>query len=132
MNSPAKDITSYLGTSASGTGLTEATNLFYNKMPDTPDAVVSVHDTGGGAPSSSAEKLEYPTVQVLIRGAKMGYDTGYATAEDVKNALHKLVKQTINSTTYISIWATTDIFFLENDSDDRPIFSINFRIYRTS
>ncbi|MCP4475384.1 MAG: hypothetical protein GY821_12630 [Gammaproteobacteria bacterium] len=131
MNSSATDISSYLA-SVSSLVLTETTNLFIGREPDTPDEVVTVFDTGGGELSSGTEKNEFPTVQVRVRGVRIiGYADAYSTTEDIKNTLHKLAT-TINSTVYQGIWASSDIIFLGHDDNDRAVFTINFRIQRTA
>jgi len=132
MNSSAEDIATILETSSAGTGLTVGTDLFVSREPDTPDAVVSVFDTGGGEPSSGIERYDFPTVQVRVRGDKMDYENAYVTMESIKTALHKYANQTVNGTKYIAIWASSDIFSLGYDENDRPLLTLNFRIHRTA
>lgn len=130
MNSSAEDMSSILASAIAS--LTENTNLFISREPSEPDAVVSVFDTGGGEPSSGTENNEFPTIQVRVRGAKMDYETAYALIDSIKTVLHNLASQTINSTKYIGVWASSDIIPLGYDASDRPILTINFRIHRTA
>ena len=132
MNSPAEDVSAILALSSSATGLAEGTDLFISREPTTPDAVVTVFDTGGFAPASSTERNEFPTVQVRVRGRRMGYDIAYSTMNTIKGVLHKFKNTTINSTVYQGIWASSDIISLGYDDSDRPILTLNFRIHRTA
>jgi hypothetical protein len=133
MNSPAEDVSAILALSSSATGLTEGTDLFISREPSSPDVVVTVFDTGGGEPASTDVKYEFPTVQVRARGTAItGYSGVYSTLDTVKGVLHKFKNQTINSTKYIGIWASSDIISLGYDSNERPILTLNFRIHRTA
>lgn len=131
MNSVSEDIKDILELSASGLTLTFATDLFVSKEPDTPDAAVTIYD-GVGGPPDVQHRLDYPGVQVRIRGARNnGYAAAYSLAEDIKLVLNGYAGKIINSTTYVLIRATTDILFLGYDDNDRPMFVINFDIIRT-
>jgi|19_taG_2_1085344.scaffolds.fasta_scaffold04549_5 hypothetical protein len=133
MNSPAVDISAILVLSASASGLTEGRDLFISRMPSIPDAAVAIIDTGGFEPASSTERNEYPTVQVMVRGTiNTGYATAYSTMNTIKGVLHKFNNQTINSTLYQGIWASSDIISLGYDENDRPTLTLNFRIHRTA
>jgi len=126
MNAPSQDIKDILV--ADGIG-TFGTDLFVSKQPSTPDAVVTVYDTGGFAPEGMTAD-HYPTVQMLIRGDQNSYRTTYTKAESVRDSLHRLHDETWNSTKYIAIWAMSDIIFVGYDENERPEFSINFRMHR--
>lgn len=130
MNSSAEDISSVLA--SAGLGLTEGTNLYISREPDSPAAVVTLFDTGGSEPSSGTEKNEFPTIQVRVRGTVMNYETAYDLIDSIKSTLHNLASQTINSTKYIGVWASSDIIALGYDASDRPILTLNFRIHRTA
>jgi hypothetical protein len=132
MNSSAEDMSSVLVLSSSALSLIEGGDLFISREPDSPDAVVTIYDTGGGEPSSGTEKNEFPTIQVRVRGAVMDYEGAYNLIDSIKNVLHNLASQTINGTKYIGVWASSDIIHLGYDTSDRPIFTLNFRIHRTA
>lgn len=129
MNSPAVDISAILALAA--LSLTEGTDLFISREPTSPNAVVTIFDTGGLEPASSTENNEFPTVQVRVRGAS-DYDVAYGLINDIKNVLHKLHGQTVNATLYQGIWASSDIIPLGYDENDRPTLTLNFRIHRTA
>lgn len=129
MNAPSKDIAGILAATSS-VALTAGTDLFTNIMPETPDACVSVYDSGGDPPEPSFT-YKYPTVQVRIRGDKGDQSPAYAQAEACQDALNGTENYTINSTRYIGIWGVGDIMFIGYDDNNRPIFTVNFRIHRT-
>ena len=134
MNSPSQDIKDLLEASSAATGLTFATDLFVGQEPDgggVADKVVTVYDTGGGEPDPN-RSLKEPTIQVRVRGDKFGYQAGYTLAETVFDVLHGVKNTTVNSTRYVHIIATSDILYLGFDKNNRPMFTMNFRIIRTA
>jgi hypothetical protein len=134
LNAPSQDIKDLLEASSSGTGLTFGTNLFVSQEPDgggVVDKVVSIFDTGGGEPDTN-RTLKTPTVMVRVRGNRFGYQEGYTLAELILDTLHAVKNTTVNSTRYVYIIAQSDIIFLDYDKNNRPSWSINFRIMRTS
>jgi len=134
MNAPARDIKDLLEASSAGTGLTFGTNLFVSQEPDgagVADRVVTVYDTGGGE-LDTKRTLKTPTVMVKVRGNRHGYQNGYTLAELITTTLHAVENTTVNSTRYVYIIATSDINFLGYDKLNRPSWSVNFRIMRTS
>lgn len=128
MNSTAQDIKDILV--ADGIG-TFGTDLFVSLEPSSPDACVTVFDSGG-FDSEANYVYDRPTVMVRIRGDVFGYQAAWTKAESVKNSLHGLTNETHNGTRYVGIWCVGDIGFLEYDGENRPIFSVNFRVHRTA
>lgn len=63
---------------------TIATNLFINKMPNTPVDSIAVNGTGGS--QSIPSGLERPTFQILIR--RKDPAEGAATAKEIYDLLH--------------------------------------------
>lgn len=135
MNSPARDIKDILILSTSGLNLVFGTTLHVSREPSSPDQVVTVFDTGGFPPEvligTDSRGMEKPTIQIRVRGNKKAYNLTYDLAEDIKDALHTLTNTTINGTKYVAIWLESDILFLGYDENDRPIFTLNFLLYRT-
>jgi hypothetical protein len=132
MNAPSVDMVTLLG--ASSTGLTAGTDLFYSLEPDGAsvlDKVVTVFDTGGLEPATYATLLS-PNIQVRIRGDAGEFTESFTLAETVRNTLHGVKNTTVGGTRYISIIASTEINFLGYDDNNRPLWSINFRIMRTA
>ena len=127
MNPASEDIKDILV--ADGVGAF-GTDLFISLMPETPDACVSIYDTGGMDPILNYV-YDYPTVQVRIRGAIFGYQNAWDKAKEVKDALHGLTNETWNSTRYIQIGCVGDIMFIHYDDNNRPTLTVNFLVHRT-
>lgn len=129
MNSPAQDVSTLLV--AASLSLTLGTNLFCFEEPDSPDACVTIYDTGGAEPHPTYVYLK-PTIQVRVRGAQMGskWTAAYTLAEGIRDALHGVNNQTVGGTKYIQIFAQGDMFSLGADDNNRPVLTINFEIHR--
>lgn len=100
-------------------------------MPDQPDEIIALYDSGGFNPNTKW-LLDFVTVQAIIRGSVHGYPTAYAKAQAVKDALLGLDPQAIGDGADQVWWSgvtmLADIAFVKNDDKNRPLFSINFRI----
>ena len=126
MNSPAYDIAQILDSSPFSLG-DYGVDLFASRMPETPNACVSIYDTGGFEPESGYAYGK-PTVMVKIRNPS--YQAGYAKADAIKNALHNLTEQVQSSVRYVAIWCMGDINSVGVDDNNRSILTVNFRIHR--
>lgn len=125
----AKDMATLLQTQGVGT---VGTDIFYGTMPDTdlhPDAAWAVIETGATFVNSKYKRDEL-TFQVLIRGPRQDYDTGYTNAKTAFDALLGIANQTVNGTDYLQFNTDSGIINLGNDARDRARFSINFRVVR--
>jgi len=131
MNPPSEDIKDLLIESSSGLTLVFGTDLHISRMPENPDECVSIYDGPGGAPQANYE-YDFPSVQVRVRGAKMGYTATWALAKEIRDVLHAVTNRTINLTRYIQIVCSSDVMFVAWDESNRPIFTVNFAIHRTS
>lgn len=130
MNPSSQDVKDMLESSQHGSVGTFGTDLFVHEEPASPDACVTVRDTGGSDPEA---RFDYrrPTVQVRIRGARGDYLDAYSKAMDVRDALHGVNNETWNGTRYILILQMGDVLDAGNDDSGRPILTVNFRIHRT-
>jgi len=129
MNSVAEDIKDILEDDSVGVF---GTDIFIGIMPELPDSCICLSDNQGLGKPESRYEWDYTGVQVLIRGAEGGYQAVYAKAVAVKVSLHGLVNETVNSAIYKMIQAGHDPLYLGVDNKNRPMFSINFEIQRTS
>lgn len=136
MNPASEDIKDILVSSSVGIGAFAATSgwsIHIGGMPDganVSDTCISLLDTGGGGPEANYV-YQYPTVQVLVRGAIGSYKSAYTKAEEIRDALHSLINESWSSTRYIQILCISDIAFITRDDKKRPVFSVNFIIHRT-
>jgi len=116
---------------AGSIGTFEATSgwaICIGVMPKDPDTVVLV-TASGGLPSDPKWLLDYPAVQVRVRGPKGNWQSGRQKAEDVKNLLLGRTSETQPSgDRWVSITMQSDITPLGRDDNERPEFSVNFRM----
>lgn len=103
------------------------------KFPKKPDRCILLTDSGGRAPNPQW-LVDYPTVQVKIRGGENDYEAlagGAGTdgkVDDVVNALLGLDSQTINGDIWVSVSMIGARNFVGYDDNSRPTFSLNFQL----
>lgn len=133
MNPASKDIADFLNDDTA-LGLTLATDLFYGRMPDSPDDCITVFDNPGDGPSLTLDKAtsDYYYSSVSIRARNTDYATGWAQMFNILEYLHGLgqLNAIDNSSYYGVIKAMNDPQVLYWDENDRVIFFINFEIQR--
>lgn len=117
------DIAQYLATNGVGT---LGVDLFKSFVPSTPDACVTVLDTGGSKPDADIP-TKSPTFQVYIRSTD--YSTGKAKLDSIRALLHQVANQTLvaNQTYFYYILALAEGGHLGRDANGRDLFSINFQ-----
>ncbi len=96
-------------------------------MPKTPDKVIMVSDTGGQDPNPKW-LLDFPTIQVMVRGIVSGYLATFQEAKAVKDILLGVDAQVIQGDRWDGITQNGDLAFIGRDENDRPLFSVNFAI----
>lgn len=96
-------------------------------MPDEPNKVISINDTGGLEPNPKW-LLDYPTLQVMVRGDVNGYLATFQEAKTVKDILLGLTSTDLNGDRWVSITQNSDLGFIGRDDQMRPIFSMNFAL----
>lgn len=84
--------------------------------------------TPGGQDPFPHLALNFPNLQVLIRGAPRMYVETSAKAREVQTALLGLVAQEVNSEKWYSITQQGDCNWLGFDENSHPIWSLNFRL----
>lgn len=115
---------------AAGVGVFAATSgwsIAVGKQPDAPNTVVTVVRTGGTAPSPKW-LLDFPKLQVRVRGAPGDYQGAVAKAQAVKEALLGLPSQDLSGDRWVSVTMASDINTLGWDESNRPMFSLNFSL----
>ena len=128
MTSPAEDIKALLEAESS-LALDFGTDLFVGDMPESPDNCICVMDTGGFAPSIGP--YYHPSVQILVRGTVGSYSETIAQAQALCITLHAYYGTPSGSSFYYAgVWSLGDPFYIGVDENNRPLFSINFRIQR--
>lgn len=102
-------------------------NIFMGSMPDTPDSLICIYNTGGFDPVRTLKNdlfLQQPTFQIMLRDST--YQNGYERCNSIINVLDGITNNTINGHFYLSIMQSGDILPLGDDSKKRKLFSINF------
>ena len=128
------DVGAYLDTNVSNVSLTAGTNLFYGRLPDSPDTCVALYETGGQAPddtmgNNSAPVFENPRIQLVVRAS--AYATASALIQDCWDKLMLVTNETLSSTYYARISAVSSPFALDRDSQDIMVLACNFQIIKT-
>lgn len=100
--------------------------LNLSKEPISPDTTITIYNTGG-LPPNPKYLLDYPSVQVRVRGRPNGYVESRATAERVKDVLLGIDSQDHGDDRWDSITMATDIVDLGYDQNNRPLHTLNFR-----
>lgn len=110
-------------------GTVSSTNwkAFIGEMQSSPDECVTFRDTGGLS-TNPRWLVEEPTVQVIIRSKANTYPSAYDKAKQVKDALLGINPVVVGSDRWDGVTMMSDIAFVGNDDNSRPLFTINFRI----
>ena len=121
--SPAESFKTHVTGDAALSGYTL---IIGHGLPDT-DKLITFLDTGG-EPSNPKWLLDFPTVQVVVRGGANDYKNIWKVAKAIKDLLLGITSQTINGDKYVSVTELSTIAFIGRDDSNRPMFSINFNI----
>ncbi len=129
------DIGDLLSTGGIGTvGSTADYGIYLGVMPNAPDKVVSINETGGVAPyrrmtdTAGEVAAERPRVQVIVRSTL--YSTGRQKANDAWKLLESLPERTINSTRYLYAESVQSPFLIGRDENDRVMIGFNVDIVK--
>ncbi len=96
-------------------------------MPKFPDKVVMIADTGGLEPNPKF-LLDFPSLQILVRGNTSGYLDAFAMIKACKDLLLGFMSSNIDDDQWVSIIVSSDIQSLGQDEESRPMLSVNFRL----
>lgn len=122
----AVHITANVGT------LTSGINLFAYKMPDEPQDAVGLYEESGRPPAyvynTALPAIEMPDLQIIVRSSTTA--TGRTLSETLWRLMQAVMNQTINGIYYQAILAVGSPMLLERDSNDKPLFSMNFNVWR--
>ena len=108
-------------------------SIVVGKRPDKPNRCIVCYDSGGLSPNPRW-LVDYPRVQVIVRGGPNDYAAlagGAGTSgkvDDVVNALLGIDSQVINGDNWVSVTLVGDRNFIGYESNDRPMFSLNFQL----
>ena len=122
--SVCKDIVDLLHTNSLGTF---GTDLYIGKEPAEVQSCVTIYQYGGHDPDPKF-RLNYPSIQIRVKGDVNGYSVAEQKMQSIVNVLLGMAKQTINSNVYVGVWQIADTMFLKYDENEHPIFVSNWRI----
>lgn len=106
---------------------TTSWNIELHKMPDTPEQVIAIMSSGGKTPNPKWA-VDYPSVQVLVRGKASDTDSTRTKMQQVKDALLGHDSATINGDRVVAVNMIGDIVSAGFDTSNRPMFSVNFSL----
>ena len=127
---PSIDLRSILMTAGVGsTSLSGADwEVYSGNTPNLPNRCISVYDFGG-IPNPKW-LLDEVFVAIRVRGNKLDYVTTATKMQAVKDALAGLAETTVNNSNYRGCIITRDIFFEGYDDNNRPVFTLDCRLWR--
>ena len=128
MAEPEDGIRDLLVAAGVGTfGATTGWGIFIGKQPTEPDTSITIREYNADLPMPKF-LIDFPAVQVMIRGAPGGYQAAKLKARDVLNELHSIPSQDLNGDRWNSIRALSGPGYVGSDDNNRPKFSINFTL----
>jgi len=107
----------YLVTNSLGT---LATDIFLARMPDSPDACITIYESKG---------VDRPRIRVLVRGTRNNYAATRAIAVSVRNVLGAVRNTTISSVPIMTIMASSEVYPLGRDAEDRVVFGCDYTVW---
>ena len=120
----------YLQTQGQGT---LATNIFLARMPDTPDACVTLYENQGVGPDhtfgASVKAIDHQRVRVYCRAARNDYPSARSKAEAVRAVLGAIRNTSLSGVSIMTVLSTSELYPLQRDGDDRAIIGCDFTIW---
>lgn len=111
---------------------TLATSIFLSRSPDTPDACVTVYESGSGETmythGTAGAALNMTNVQVVCRGAREDYPTARSKVDAVIAAFEAVNETTTDGVRLLRIEKLGQAIPMGYDDNDRPSVAINFRV----
>lgn len=133
MSSPAEQAKAILVTKSVGVfpgSDTTAWSIRISRRSELPNAQIVLFDGPGGV-ANPRWLLDEPHITAMVRGEKDGYSAGYAKMREVKDALLGIEPFTVSpgGDRWDGCLAVGDIMHIGYDEQDRPLFSMEFRLY---
>ena len=140
MTVPSQGISDLLVAASIGTfNAISGWSIRISRQKDKPDSSVTIYDYTGEN-NNPRYLLDFPRVQIRVRGNQNGYVAAFDKSTDIMNALIGLPSQDINGDRWTAVNQVGGINALGYDDKDRPQFTLNFALiiepptgtYRTS
>lgn len=105
-------------------------HLWIGKQPQAPDRSITIYDSGG-TNANPRWLLDYPSVQIRVRGGQNDYQIAGRKAREILNRL--LGRESYDAydglgDRIVSITAIGDVAFTGWDDSQRPEFVFNLRM----
>jgi len=118
-----------------GLGYVVGRDIFIGVLPERPDAVIGVNESGGQAPEfgfgDDGLKHETPNLQIVVRGARGDYSGPRALIQTIYTELPKIQGETVGGTYYHMVKPSQSPFPMTRDDDARVVFAFNALCTRT-
>lgn len=102
-------------------------NISLGRFPDVPDTTILINQTGGASPFPHL-LLNFPSVQVIVRGSKGGYIDARNKVEEVVDSLLGIPAQEIGNDWWQGIIQLGEVGMIGYDENHRPLFAANFGV----
>lgn len=106
-------------------------NVFLATMPESPDAMVAVYESSGSAPQftmgAAAIALDQPSLQVICRGVLGDYPGARDTALAIRSYLGGLANTTVSGIHILRVEPQGSLLPMGDDTNHRPMVSVNFQ-----
>lgn len=115
---------------AAGNGVHNASSgwsIHIGREPTKPHSTITIYDSGGETPNP-AWLLDFPSVQVRVRGDPGGYVAAQQKMTDCKNTLLGLPSQDLNGDRWVSVRQIGGINLIGYDESNRPMFTMNISL----
>lgn len=106
---------------------TSGWSIVIGRFIDAPNTQIAIVGTGGKAPNPKWN-IDYPSVQVRVRGNNSGYVEARQKARDIKDLLLGLPSQDVNGDRWTAVNMIGDITQTGFDQKERPVFAVNFAL----
>lgn len=98
------------------------------RLTEGRDEMVVVRDSGAAQNPDPKWLLDYPTIQVMVRGAENDYTGAFAKIIACRDVLLGLEAQTVNGDRWDAVTGLGGAMLLHYDEKNRPVLTHNFRI----
>jgi hypothetical protein len=117
---------------ANGHG-TIGTDLFMGEMQDEPDVCRAVFESPGTKPIKTmgpgSYRVDRPRTRVVVRGARDDYPGARDEAKEIRLLLDGISEQPVDGFYIHEIASMGGVEPLGKDSDDRPLFAVDFETW---
>lgn len=120
----------YLQTQGIGT---VATDIFYTRMPETPDVCVALYENTGTGPDhvfgASVKAIDHQRIRVYCRAARNDYPAARSKAESVRAVLGAIRNTTLSGVSILCVLSTSELYPIKRDNDDRAYVGCDFTVW---